>query len=405
MISKRAQKLFTETPPLVDAHFRCAQDPFDAEANPNGFVNLGTAENFLPETQLLDKLAQAPALTAKQLHYDISFGSQALRETYTQFMQRFLNVSMPPQLTAVTSGVSAAVELLAHVMFDAGDNILTLAPVYSGFFHDFELRPEVELTVSHAMSINGELDIGQLNADILKHKPKALLINNPHNPLGICYTTAQISQLIILAKQHSIEIIADEIYANSVFGDVAFKSFLHPDFAHHDYQQHIHQLYGMAKDFALSGFKVGFIASHNEQVMQAVQSVCYFHPVSTQTQQAMAYLLGDLAWCEEFFAENCAALRETFESLQQPLQALHIRTNASNAGIFTMLDLRPWLTEQTQAAEFALFETLLQEAKVSISPGQFFDCNEPGWFRLCYAKPQIQIDTFIERLQELRKSM
>lgn len=403
MISKRAEKLFTETPPLVDAHFVCAKNPFNAQTNPEGYVNLGTAENFLPEEALLKKLAQTPALTAKQLHYDISYGGQELRETYVNFLQKFLNITIPASQTAVTSGVSAAIELLANVMFDAGECILTLAPVYSGFFHDFELRPNVDLAVSQAMSIDGELDLAQLKNDIATHKPKALLINNPHNPLGICYSQDQIAQLITIAKDTGIDIIADEIYANSVFGDVAFKSFLDPAFDHFDYKDHIHQLYGMAKDFALSGFKVGFIASHNQRVMQAVQSISYFHPVSTQTQQTAAFLLGDHAWCESFFAYNCADLRATFDGLKQPLNQLRVRTNASNAGIFTMLDFRPWLPEQTKEAEFALFQQLLHTAKVSISPGQFFDCNEPGWFRLCYAKPQEQIDVFIERLQQFAK--
>lgn len=403
MISKRAEKLFTDTPPLVNAHFVCASDPFNAQTNPDGYVNLGTAENFLPEAALLEKLAQAPALTAKQLHYDVSFGGQALRENYSLFLKKFLNISVPAELTAVTSGVSAAIELLANVMFDAGDTVLTLAPVYNGFFHDFELRPNVKLAVSHAMSINGELDVIQLEEDIQANTPKALLINNPHNPLGICYSKAQISDLIRIAKKYQLDIIADEIYANSVFGDIPFTSFLAPEFDHFDYQQHIHQLYGMAKDFALSGFKVGFIASHNQRVMQAVQSVSYFHPVSTHTQQAAAFLLEDHAWCEAFFASNCTELRSTFDELQAPLKALHIRTNASNAGIFTMLDFRPWLSAQTEDAEFELFETLLNEAKISISPGQFFQCNEPGWFRLCYAKPQVQIDAFIERLQAVKR--
>lgn len=399
MISKRARKLFTETPPLVNAHFVCAQNPFDAASNPSGYVNLGTAENFLPEAALLSKLADVPALSAKHLHYDISFGGQYLRENYSKFLQHFLNISIAPELTAVTSGVSAALELLAHVMFDAGDKIMTLAPVYSGFFHDFELRPEVELAVSHSMSMNGELNIEQFKADIEKVRPKALLINNPHNPLGICYSQTQIAQIIELAKTYQIDIIADEIYANSVFGDIEFTSFLNPVFDHFDYQQHIHQLYGMAKDFALSGFKVGFIASNNAEVMQAVQSVSYFHPVSTQTQHTTAFLLADLTWCEQFFKANCAELRQTYNNLQRPLTALGIHTNASNAGIFTMLDFRSWLKAKTPEAEFELFQALLNDAKVSISPGQFFECSESGWFRLCYAKPHIQIDTFIQRLQ------
>ena len=46
MISKRAEILFKETPPLVEAHFKCAADPYHIETNRDGYINFGTAENF-----------------------------------------------------------------------------------------------------------------------------------------------------------------------------------------------------------------------------------------------------------------------------------------------------------------------------------------------------------------------
>jgi len=51
-------------------------------------------------------------------------------------------------------------------------------------------------------------------------KVKALLICNPHNPLGKCYSVETLKALFKLCHKHKIHLISDEVYALSVF-DVA----------------------------------------------------------------------------------------------------------------------------------------------------------------------------------------
>lgn len=404
MISNRAQVLFKETPPLVEAHFKCAADPFHEKDNLNGYINFGTAENFLIEEILLEKINKAPKLKAKELHYNFPWGSLELRNSYTEFLKEFLKVDkFEADNVAVSCGLSSVIEILSYAIFNEGEKVLTIAPLYNGFYHDFETRFKAEIVLSHSIDDNGEFDFDRLENDIKNCGCKTILINNPHNPLGHSYKEEEIRKIITIAKDLDIKIIADEVYANSVFGSNPFISFLDKRFDDLNYTDSIYHLYGLAKDFALSGFKVGFFASTDPKVTQAVQSLAYFHTVSTQTQSTATYLLSELDWCRDLFIKNNQMLLECFNTLSSGLEKMGIKYFPSNSGIFTMIDLSGYLKTASFESELELFRFLIDELRISITPGQFFGCDRPGYFRVCYAKPNHILLPFLERLERIKE--
>ncbi|MEM7543524.1 MAG: aminotransferase class I/II-fold pyridoxal phosphate-dependent enzyme, partial [Pseudomonadota bacterium] len=48
-------------------------------------------------------------------------------------------------------------------------------------------------------------------------------------------------------------------------------------------------------------------------------------------------------------------------------------------------DLRAYLGAPTWEAERALWQCLVEQANVNLTPGEACRINEPGFFRLCYA--------------------
>jgi len=90
---------------------------------------------------------------------------------------------------------------------------------------------------------------GLIDARAANKSIKALLICNPHNPLGQTYPPATLAGLIALAAKYSIHLISDEIYALSTFLVVGreaekFTSVLALPAARPDL---VHVLYGISK--------------------------------------------------------------------------------------------------------------------------------------------------------------
>ena len=70
----------------------------------------------------------------------------------------------------------------------------------------------------------------------------------------------------------------------------------------------------------------------------------------------------------------------------------------AGAGVFTLLDLRPYLAAPTWEAEHELWSQIADEARVNLTPGAACHVGEPGFMRLCYAGLPIEaMETGVER--------
>lgn len=83
-------------------------------------------------------------------------------------------------------------------------------------------------------------------------KIKALVICNPHNPLGKCYPVEVLNGMMQLCQKHNLHLVSDEVYALSVFdveGSVrtTFTSVLSIDPTALLDTDRLHVMYGMSK--------------------------------------------------------------------------------------------------------------------------------------------------------------
>ena len=83
-------------------------------------------------------------------------------------------------------------------------------------------------------------------------KIRALVICNPHNPLGKCYPLETLKGFFKLCAKHNIHIISDEVYGCSVFpvqstDAVPFTSMLSIDPTGILRNDQLHVLYGLSK--------------------------------------------------------------------------------------------------------------------------------------------------------------
>ena len=401
MVSKRALSLIDSPSEIVTAHIKCMQDPYSLE-NKNGYLNYGTAQNYLMTKEINQSLKTPITLTQHELHYNEAYGMNSFREVLSSFLETFLNIqNIKTDNIVVQTGASAVCESLSFSLFDKGDTLLIPSPYYLGFNHDFAKRFGVDIEKVYL----NEDDHFRLDKSIIEKtyatakengkNVKAILITNPHNPSGQLRSNKELEELVEFAKEYKLEIISDEIYALSTYEQGKYKSIL--DIAP-EYREHIHFIYGMAKDITLSGFKVGIYYSENTKVLEAMQAVSYFHTVSTHTQKYFMNLLSNNSFMESFIKTNKKRLNKLATYLKENIP---YPTCNSDSGIFFLLNLKSLLKEATFEEEFKLFEYLINQKKTSITPGQFFEVKEPGWFRVCFAQPHDEAQEFIKRINTL----
>jgi aspartate/methionine/tyrosine aminotransferase len=403
-VSRRARSLLGEPAPLVEAHFTVAKDPWSPD-NPDGYINLGTSENQLVFDLLEPKLTAARSITAADTHYQELHGSASFRAELARFLTWQRGAEVDAEDLVVVAGTSVVLEILAHVLCDPGDGIVVPAPYYSGLDDDLAGRSGARIVPAPLDPANGfALTAEAVERAIVQARGRgqtlrAVALLSPNNPLGHVYDEATLRAVAEVTVGQGLQLIVDEIYAGSVHdGSFVSAARLVPSVIPPD---RLHLAWGFAKDFGLSGYKVGVLHTRDPLVRAAARQLAIFGPVSNDTQVLLTGLLADRGWTEGFLAESTARLAAAYESTVKALDEAGIGALPAAAGLFVWVDLRPYLTEPTFEAESALWQRIFTGAKVNISPGGFFHSPEPGWFRLCFATDPEAVRLAVRRLSSL----
>ena len=84
------------------------------------------------------------------------------------------------------------------------------------------LQTKTEGTISSA---DWKLDSEELQA-VFNSNTKAIIFNNPNNPLGKVFTRAEIRELCSLCCQHDVLMISDDVYEHMVYDRQTVKFWL-----------------------------------------------------------------------------------------------------------------------------------------------------------------------------------
>ena len=401
MLSKRIRKV-SANHVLAEAHFRCAQNPWSSE-NPEGFINLGTAEHASLSPLMNELLQNAPVAIEEDLHYHCLYGKFSAR----QEVAKWLSVRAERQLKAdhvvLASGATAIIEALGFALCDPGDIILIPAPCYCGFQYDLESRARVKLEYIPCWS-KDNFSLLPENIEVVfnrvRHnggRVKALLLHSPTNPSGRLYSGSELEHISDYCAQVGIELIVDEVCSDTSFDLPRFYSALTFGCTH------VHVIHSLGKGYGIAGLASGIFYSDNSELVQAIASQAYFARMPNHLQTQMVWLLNHRN-IHGILKQSCAELSGIATNLVHQLEDLGVAVNPPQAGVFIWCYLGRVLDIQNFEDELAVFERLIREARINISPGQYFNAFEPGWFRLCFSLPEGQLSTAVQRLKAFIQS-
>ncbi|ORX51492.1 PLP-dependent transferase [Piromyces finnis] len=413
---------------------------YHPEINPNGIINLGTAENKLNNVELLGRINEASAVTAEQLLYGPNPGSDRLREEISMLLNRHFNpkVSLNKENICVGNGCGPLLNLYGQVLFDSGDAVLVPGPYYGGFHADINYGSRVyTISVPHCEDDCLKVDEAALEKALKEStRPvKGIIIANPNNPFGRCYSAEQLLLFCNFAKSHGLVVICDEIYGLSTWKEITEQNIekgktIEDYYCHCDRcksckevtrirtsidgklckytpifsldlpdPENTHGLWGFSKDFCLNGLRIGVTISYSKTVMDSLQKISFLTCIPTNIDNILVHMLSDHKWTDNFIINNNRKLFKNYTHLVSSLKVHNIPYIKGNAGFFIYIDLH-----QAGLNEFDLWMKLL-EGGVYISPSQaFFSADtesERNWFRVCFAVEQNELNLSLDRLYKV----
>ncbi|KAK6047368.1 hypothetical protein COOONC_15127 [Cooperia oncophora] len=238
------------------------------------------------------------------------------------------------------------------------------------------------------------LDVSRYQRALDTHRAKgenvrAVLIINPHNPLGIVFP-AEDEQCLWF-----------ESFTSCVFGSSTFKSFL--TYRHRVMKpENVFYLWSPSKDFGIPGMKISVVQSSSPKLLKSLSRLELIHPVSALAHDAASALLSDFEWLRSFHSLKLARLSDHYDLLAKSLREIGLEFTPAVAGCFVMIDFRKHLRSQTFEAELSLWQSLCDRG-VMLTPGQHVLCPQPGWMRLVFSCSRSELAEGLNRLRTFFK--
>ncbi|GAA5895380.1 uncharacterized protein JCM6883_001487 [Sporobolomyces salmoneus] len=406
ILSTRGQRALHRPPLLKCSLF---ENQF-ADSNPRGYINLGVAENSLCVEWLIDYFEKNFKLDYSDFTYGTSLSGSnrlfaALRNLFDQHFHALRPVERDQIITG--TGASTVIDLLVSTIADESEGILVARPFYNGFQTSFEgrngvkavgveLKEGTEATPEALEAFEEELKRSEANG----MKIRAIMICNPHNPLGFCYPRETLIAYASFCEKFNLHLIVDEIYALSTFKTsheaVPFTSILSIDplAEAHCNPSRIHLVYSASKDWGVNGLRLGVLVSQsNPDLHTAMESSCLLMKISSASDILWSSLLLDPIALPQYLEMNRSRLAKAYASAVEWLEKWDIPYRPSSAGHFVFIDLRRYLPERSSEdgryletgveGEEELAKIFLRNG-INVARGSAYSHPTPGFFRLTF---------------------
>jgi succinyldiaminopimelate transaminase len=294
--------------------------------------------------------------------YPLAEGLPELREAVSGWSERRFGVTLDPDTEIVpTYGSKEAIFLLAQLVVDRGDLVVTTQPGYpvpdrGATFAGAEVE---QLPLHEEQGFLPDLDAVP---DETWERAAIVWLNYPNNPTGAVAPLEFLLRAAELSREHDFLLASDEAYS-----ELWFES---PPHSALEVREHgnVVVFNTLSKRSSMTGYRSGFVAA-DEDLIAALKQ---YRPSVGTAPQEFVQRASVVAWNDEAHVERTRdAYRRKRDALLPTLERKGLRVAGSAATMYL------WI----EAPSDDVAEQLLEHGLI-VSPGTFFGPAGEGYFRL-----------------------
>lgn len=340
--------------------------------------------------------AAISALNSGQTYYGPSEGAPALRQAIAE-RYRQDGIPVDPEQVLVTPGTKQALFNLFSVLLREEDEVVIPTPAWFGFNELLKYSKGKLVQVPTTLQNNYTLSLQDLRA-ALTEKSRILLLTNPANPSGRIYSKQELETILQLLQQFpELYLICDEIYDLDTYG-CPFTSAL----ACKGPQERIIVVNGFSKNFAMSGWRIGYMVAPAAVIQQSIDfQASTFSGVSMFVQEAA---LATLQASDKALMPMLQVLQEHRQIMKAGLEAIpHVTFYLPDGAYYFFPDLSYYLqsiTPDSTSIETTedLCRYLEEKYNLLVVNGDKF--GEVGHVRMSFAVKKPVLQQAMARLRE-----
>lgn len=184
-------------------------------------------------------------------------GIPELRKAIAEKFKRDNRIDWAPENIIVSTGAKHSLANVISVLVNPGEEVIILAPYWVSYSEMVKLAEGTSVVLEGAFENDFKVTAEQLEKAITD-KTRVIMFASPNNPTGSVYSEAELRAIAKVVEKHpDVFVLADEIYEYINFREEGHFSIG----SIHEIKDRVITVNGMAKGFAMTGWRIGYIGA------------------------------------------------------------------------------------------------------------------------------------------------
>jgi alanine-synthesizing transaminase len=295
------------------------------------------------------------------------------------------------------NGASELITMSLNALLDDGDEVLVPAPDYPLWTASVSLSGGNPVHYLCDEQSDWFPDLDDIRRKVTP-RTKAIVVINPNNPTGALYPPELLQEIVEIARQHQLIVMADEIYDKTLYDgnthtsiasladDVLFVTFN-----------------GLSKNYRSCGYRAGWMIlsgekRHARDYIEGLDMLSSMRLCSnTPGQLAIQTALGGYQSIDDLVAPTGRLCRQRNVAHEMLTQIPGVTCVKPKAALYMFPRLDPQMYPITNDQDFAY--ELLAEEKLLIVQGTGFNWPTPDHFRVVFLPNVDDLTEAITRIE------
>lgn len=308
-----------------------------------------------------------------------------------------------PEHIRYIPGIVKGIAFAQRCFLEKSDKVIIQPPVYHPFRivsenlgHTVLYNPLVPVYDEDGFLKDYEMDFNGLEACCRDKGSRMLILSNPHNPGGVCWSRETLQKVAGICRRYGVLVVSDEIHGEMAFGEHAPFASVSDDAAENSIS-----FLAPSKTFNIAGIVSSYCIIRNEEIRKkffkyvsdceldcpSIFSIeatmaAYSEKGEQWRKEMMAYLKGNIDFVDGYIRDNIPG----------------IRAMLPGASFLIWLDCRKLGLGQKE-----LTSLFTDKAGLALNDGTMFGPQGEGFMRLNAGCPRTILKNSLEKLHKAIK--
>ena len=329
--------------------------------------------------------------------YSDSQGIFSARKAILQYYQsKGLLSAVDVRDVYLGNGVSELIVMTMQALMNDGDEVLIPMPDYPLWTAAANLAGGTAVHYRCNEEDNWHPDIEDIKSKITS-KTKGIVVINPNNPTGSLYSDELLKQIIEVAKEYNLIIMADEIYDRILYDD-----HVHTPMSTLTDEVLVLSYNGLSKSHRIAGFRSGWMMvsgrkQHATDFIEGLDMLASMRLCSNvQGQYAIQTAMGGHQSMQELTSEKGRLYKQREMAVSRLNAIKGISCTMPQGAFYCFPKMDPEIYPIDDDMNFMM--DLLVEENVLMVQGTGFNWDKPDHFRLVFLPNLHDLENAMDRL-------